>query len=131
MKIYLASYTQPHNHGPGRKIAISSTKPDEVRVSGAFDHVIPPPETLEEYKRRQLSDQQDASNFFVETYTNQLKNFFKKVETSAQDEGTSVVEQLPLQSGDTLLSWEREGFTSYRPILAKFLEEVGYDVVLK
>ena len=131
MKIYLASYTQPDNHGPGRKIAISSTKPDELTVDGVFDHVMPSNETLQSYKDKQLVDQKQASDFFVETYEGQLKKFFKEVEKSAQTEGTSVVEQLPLRSGDTLLSWEREGYTSYRPILARFLEEVGYDVVLK
>lgn len=131
MKIYLASYTQPHNHGPGRKIAIASTKPDEFTVDGALSFVIPSKETLDEYKKRQLEDQKDASDFFVKTYSSQLKQFFGEVEESAKKDGTSVPDKLPLQSGDTLLSWEREGYTSYRPLLAQFLEEAGYDVVLK
>lgn len=130
-KIYLASYMETHNHGPGRKIAISSSKPDDFEVSAAFEYFIPPTEIIDSYKKIQKISQDNASEFFVSSYESQLKDFFTNVKTVAENNNTSVVDELPFENGDTLLSWERAHYTSYRPIIAKFLEEAGYDVVLK
>jgi hypothetical protein len=48
-----------------------------------------------------------------------------------EKEGTPIFELLPFNDGDTLLSWEREGHTSYRPLVADCLKKLGYKVILK
>lgn len=121
MKIYLASYLQPQNHGPGRKIAIASSKPDDLKVS-AFVPFIPDESAIVKYNVIKKTDQKAAAEYFQSYYENKLNEFFEKIES---------LKQLPFQDGDTLLSWERAEYTSYRPTLAKFLEKAGYEVILK
>jgi len=131
MKIYLASYLQPENHGPGRKIAIANTKPDDLEVSGAWFFAIPDEELLSEYRAEQLQDQGRARDLFVNGYKRQLDNVFDSVRIDADKDGKDPRELLPFRDGDTLLCWEREGFTNYRSILASYLEDIGIDVILK
>lgn len=121
MKIYLASYLQPTNHGPGRKIAIADSKPDDLKVS-AFVPFIPDGSTIVKYNVMKQTDPKAAGEYFVNSYNDKLTEFFSKIEST---------DQLPFQDGDTLLSWERAEYTSYRPILAKYLEKAGYEVILK
>jgi len=131
MKVYLASYLQPENHGPGRKIAIASTKPDNIDVSGAWSFAIPDEELLQDYRRKQLDDQTAAAALFNDGYKRQLDNVFGSIKIDAERDSKEPVELLPFENGDTLLSWEREGFTNYRGILAGYLKSIGVDVVLR
>lgn len=131
MKIYLASYSQPENHGPGRKIAIANTKPDDIEVVGAWSFAIPDVDLMSEYRSAQLQDQTVARKIFVEGYKRQLDNVFDSIRIDAERDGKTPVEMLPFKDGDTLLSWEREGFTTYRGILANYLEDIGVNIILK
>jgi len=131
VKIYMASYLQPENHGPGRKIAISSTKPADFKVVGAWSFGIPDEELLTEYRAKQLEDQAAARELFVNGYKRQLDNVFDSIRIDADKEGKKPRDMLPFENGDTLLCWEREGFTNYRSILASYLESLGVDIILK
>jgi hypothetical protein len=121
MKIYLASYLQPQNHGPGRKIAIASSKPDNLKVS-AFVPFIPEESSIVKYNVMKQTDPKAAAEYFQEYYEDRLSSFFQMIVS---------LDQLPFEDGDTLLSWERAEYTSYRPTLAKYLEKAGYEVILK
>ena len=63
--LYFASFRETQNHGSGKKIAVTTSKPDDIKVDGAFKQFIPLQEISDEYRRLQLEDQQKASNFFV------------------------------------------------------------------
>lgn len=130
-KIYLSSYMEPDNHGPGRKIAISDTKPKNFQVDAAFTFFIPPKSLFNEYREAQLKDQKKASDIFASGYKNQLNNFFKEVKENAKIGKTDVFKLLPFKDGDTLLCWERKGHLSYRTILADYLKDIGYEVELR
>jgi hypothetical protein len=130
MKLYLAAYMEPENHGPGRKISISDTKPKDFEVNSAFTFFIPAKHLINNYRENQLNDQVEASNKFTNGYSDQLKLFFDQVKNDSKSTGQSVQELLPFRDGDTLLCWERKGFRSYRTILARFLEDAGYEVEL-
>ena len=56
---------------------------------------------------------------------------FRHLQKAAKEENTTMIEQLPIQEGDTLLSWERYAYTNYRGILADYLLDIGYEVVSK
>ena len=120
--IYLASFLEPENHGSGRKISIANRKPDSIEVAGAFEHFIPSNEISDTYRKKQLDSQVEASDYFQSAFKSQLDDFFKNVNNN---------DDLPFEDGDTLLSWERQGNTSYRTMVAKYLKDIGYDVVLK
>ena len=131
MKIYLACYFEPKNHGPGNLYAIANTKPDNLKIAGAFKYFIPSEKLMNDYKNKQLENQISASVFFKESYKEHLDNFVKKVMISAKEENKSPQELLPFSDGDTLVCWEREGYTSYRGIVSECLISLGYDVVLR
>jgi hypothetical protein len=50
---------------------------------------------------------------------------------SFKRENKKLIELLPFEDGDTLLSWERYERQSYRPTVAAFLEKLGYEVQLR
>ena len=127
MKLYLASFLESENHGPGRKIAIAN--PKKYPIDGVFKFFIPSDHISDQYKRLQESDQQLAGEFFRSMYKRQLSDFVDEVKKEAKINNTTVIEQLPFQDGDTLLSWERYAFTHYRNIAAEYLEELGFEVV--
>ena len=127
MKLYLASFFQPENHGPGRLIAISSDLPHDIKGQAIFKPFAPNEDVLKTYRKEQLDDQVKASNKFVSSYKDQLNSFVEELKKTAGDDPQST---LPFKDGDTLASWEREGFTSYRKILAGYLQELGYEVEL-
>jgi len=130
-KIYLAAYMEPENHGPGRKIAITDTKPKNFEVDAAFTFFIPPKDLIKKYRENQLQDQKTASEAFSNGYKDQLKKFFDEAKGHAKKAGQDVKELLPFKDGDTLLCWERRGFRSFRTILADYLIEVGYEIELR
>jgi hypothetical protein len=128
--LYLASYRETHNHGPGRKLAITDSKPNEFEVTAAFPPFIPSGAMIEEYKSKQWINQEEAVKAFVAGYTEQLTCFFIEAQHDAEKDGVTLQEILPFQDGDTLLFWERKGYRSYRTILATFLINAGYNVIL-
>lgn len=130
-KIYLASYMEKEFHGPGRKISVASSKPDDFNVDAAFKFFIPPEDMISAYKELQKTSQDSASEFFSKSYEAHLSEFFDGVKNTSQNNNTTVQDELPFEDGDTLLSWERSFRTSYRPTIARFLTDAGYEVVLK
>lgn len=131
MKIFLASYKEIENHGPGKKFAIASTKPDNISVEGFYKYLTPAEETIEKYREIQTDDQVVAGEFFNNTFKQQLNSFCREVEEVSKEENVSIFELLPFKDGDTLLSWERNGYTNYRSLVADCLVKLGYDVVSK
>jgi len=129
MKIYLASFLESENHGPGRKIAVAN--PGDKKVAGVLKYFMPSENILEAYKTLQGSDQKLAAEFFISSYRDQLEKFVNELQKAAKEENTTMIEQLPIQEGDTLLSWERYAYTNYRGILADYLLDIGYEVVSK
>jgi hypothetical protein len=128
--LYLASYNEPWHHGPGRKLAITDSKPDKFEISAAFPSFIPAGNMIDDYKTKQRINQEEAGKEFVEKYTEQLTIFFIEAQHDAEKEGKPIQELLPFQDGDTLLFWERKGYTSYRVILSQFLIGAGYNIIL-
>lgn len=130
MKLYLASYFQPHFHGPGRMIAISSRKPDDFKIDSAFRQFVHDQLVLDHYYELRDKDKDKAAKFFVDSFELQLEEFFAEVENESRKTKTPIKDLLPFEEGDTLLSMERFEYTSYRPTVAKILEKLGYEVVL-
>lgn len=131
MKIYLASFLQPENFGPGRKLAITSSKPQSFEVDGKLSYLTPSDELIENYKNKQLNDQNEAAEFFQKAFYEQLKSVYISLKKSAKENNKSEIEILPLKDGDTLLSWERDGFSNYRGTVAGLLKKIGYEINLK
>ena len=129
--LYLAAYMQPENHGPGKKIAITDTKPNDFNVCGAFKPFIPQKELVDNYKKTQIEDQKKAGEEFVLGYSKQLEDFINHVKCDAEKNNKTVQELLPFGDGDTLLFWERMGFRSCRKTLAEYLKDLGYLVELR
>ena len=121
MKIVLASYFEPENHGPGRKIGITSGKPRDVECDFKFEP-LDPGDLYWDYKNGTISGEQ-----FVEGYNQKMRSFVDEVKAEAED--GNVFEVLPFEEGDTLMSWEHSGHLTFRRITAEYLRELGYDVV--
>lgn len=132
MKIYLASFSEPENFGPGRIIGIvdGGPKPHSVNVEWIFKPFTPPKELIIKYNDLRLHQPIESSNFFVSSYTEQLDSFFLEVKFEAKQRKKKISDLLPFNEGDTLASWERAAYTNYRKILAPFLEKMGFEVVL-
>lgn len=139
MKIYLASYWEPENHGPGRKIGISPSKPKNLMEECGYDcdscyEGLSPGEIYWDYfKAKKASDGdkdllKKAGDDFVSAYTSRLNEFKSAVIKSANENNTSIFDVVGLEEGDTLLSWERGGNTTYRAHTANLLRELGYEV---
>lgn len=131
MKIYLASYLQPFYHGPGRKVAIANSKPDNLKLDCVFLPFIPEQSILDYYNQQKDNNPKDAGKFFVDSFKKQLKDFIVELNEEAKKQGRNPQEILPFQDGDTLLSWERYERQNYRSIVAEVLIDLGYEVILK
>jgi hypothetical protein len=137
MKIYLASFFEIDNHGPGRKIGICPSKPKELEYECELYYpYLSPGDLYWDYHKakKQAGDDEgllkQAGLDFVSGYKNRLKDMKTEVDNISSDTGKSLEEILELEDGDTLLSWEKEGNTSHRTAVAKFLRELGYEVEL-
>lgn len=129
MKIVLASYFQEENHGSGRKIGISPKKPtseDAVECQFRFDP-LDPGVLYWDYHKYKKDDPEAAGEAFVAGYRKQCADFVADVKAK-QANGQNIEDILPFKDGDTLLTWERKGNTSYRAIAAEYLRELGYEV---
>jgi hypothetical protein len=138
--LYTASYFEPEVHGPGRKIGISPSKPKNLVEECGYDceichEFLSPDEVYWDYYRAKKSAGDDeillkkAGDDFVEGYKNRLADFKKTLEDESKKTGIAIKDIIGFEDGDTLLSWERGGHTSFREHTAAFLRELGYEVV--
>ena len=131
MKIYFASYLEPENCGPGKKYAIASSKPENFEVDGKVSYLTPTDNLIENYKNKQLNDQKEAADYFNKEFYNELKSVYINLKNQAKEQNKTEMELLPFKDGDTLLSWERDGFANYRGTVAGLLKKIGYEIILK
>ena len=131
MKIYFASFFEPENFGNGRKLAITTSKPDSFEVDGKLSYFTPSDELIQNYKNKQLNDQKEAADYFNKHFYDQLKLTYSDLNAYAKQINKTIMEVLPLKDGDTLLSWERHGFSNYRGTVAGLLKKIGYEIILK
>lgn len=132
MKIYLASFLQPENFGPGTIYGIvTGSRPKNVKVDLVFQPFTPPVELINSYNDMRTSQPKEAGEMFTSQYKAQLESFVSAVKEALPRDNSLLTDLLPFKDGDTLASWERAEFTNYRKILAPFLEQLGYEVVLK
>ena len=131
MKIVLASFMEPDNFGSGRIIGIASDRPKKIECDMAYPLLTPDASLIKEYEKlRDEGKQSEASTLFVTSFEKQHSDFKKNVLETARKNNKFITDILPFVDGDTLCSWEREQYTSYRPLVATCLEELGYDVEL-
>lgn len=131
MKLFLASFLEKENFGPGRIISITASgKPRDINVGDIFLPLTPSMDLIGRYNETAQKNKLEAGQLFVTEYKNQLSDFFNKLESARDDANTNITDLLPFEDGDTLCSWERKNFTNYRSILSPFLEKMGYQVVL-
>lgn len=132
MKLYLASFLQKENFGPGRVISVTdSNKPNGIKVPFIFRPLAPSKELISRYNKSRINEPEDASRLFVSSYKRQLDDFYDQAVSDATDEGITLMQLLPFEEGDTLASWERFGFQNYRDMLADLLRKIGYEVNLR
>lgn len=130
MKLILASFFEEENHGPGRKIGICPKKPtsDSASESDFVFRPLDPGQLYWDYHKYKKDDPKMAGEAFVEAYRKQCEEFVSDVKMKAEKDSVSIFDILPFKDGDTLLTWEKKGSTSYRAIAAEYLRELGYDV---
>lgn len=139
MKIYTASFWEPEEHGPGRKIGISPSKPKNLQEECGYDcdmchEWLSPEDVYWDYhkaKREASSDEnllKKAGQDFVESYQARLDEFKETLTKESIETGKSIQELIGLEDGDTLLSWERGGNLTFRSHTAEFLRNLGYEV---
>jgi len=138
--IYTASYFEPKSHGPGRRIGISPSKPKNLVEECGYDcdicHEYLSPEDVywDYHKAKKAAGDDDvmlkkAGDDFVIGYKNRLSAFKAELEKESKKTGKSIQELIGFEDGDTLLSWERGGHTTFRDHTAAFLRELGYEVI--
>jgi hypothetical protein len=138
MKIYLASFLQKENFGPGRVISINhGKKPDDVEVQNIYFPLTPPTSLIQKYNDEALEERQkgikskdgQAGPNFEKAFREQLQKFVDSVLEAAAEEKKTPEELLPFQEGDTLCSWERSYNQHYRATVAEYLTKMGFDVI--
>lgn len=139
MKLYTASYWEPEVHGPGRKIGISPSKPNNLKEECGYDcetchEWLSPEDVYWDYHRAKKEADGDAELLqkagedFVSGYLARLEDFKEMLKTESAKTGKSIHELIGFEDGDTLLSWERGGHTTFRTHAAEFLRGLGYEV---
>lgn len=130
MRLVLASFFQPEFHGPGRKIGVAPTKPNNVDDCDlVFAPLSPDADEYYAYHDTKKLDPKQAGEKFVGAYKQRLDEFKRGVKEAAIEQDKPVEELLPFKEGDTLLSWEHRGHLSYRSLLAECLRDLGYEVI--
>lgn len=130
MKIYLTSFLESNNFGPGRMIGIANgNKPNYIKCDLIFKELIPSNEIMLSYNKECFKNAKKASKSFITNFTGQLDRFYTDVVSSAKEEKVTPQELLPFEEGDSLGSWERKEYTNYRKLIAPYLEKLGYEVV--
>lgn len=131
MKLFLASFLQRENFGPGEIISIcEGSKPKDLEVKKRFKHFIPSQDLINTYYDVATEEPERASKIFVAGYKKQLDEVVEEILQEASKEGLKPSDILPFRDGDTLCSWGRAQYNNYRKILAPYLEKLGYEVVL-
>jgi hypothetical protein len=133
MVLVLASYWEPENHGPGRKIGISPSKPRNLMEECGYDcefvyEALAPDDSTYYNYHEDKHTEDDAGEVFVSEYTDKLNRLVAQVKKTAEDQGKEPNDILGFEDGDTLLSWERGGHLTYRTHTAEALRELGYEV---
>ena len=150
MQIVLASYFQPENHGPGRKIGITHDRPQKLdeevdyECTQTYQALAPDKYSMIEYyvERNKIKKEAGGWNFddeqqerfdeigkvFQDAYREKLQSFVDEVNKQASDSDKTVFEIVGLEDGDTLLSLEKAGNKSYRSMTAEYLRKLGYNV---
>lgn len=128
INLVLASFFEPQFHGKGRKIGVAPRKPTNVECDMVFDQFSPTAEDYFTYHKNK-HDGPQAGEIFVESYKKQLSDICLEIAETAREQDKDPTDILPFSEGDTLLSWEKKGSTSYRAILAEYLRDLGYDVI--
>ncbi len=134
MKLVLASYFQPEFHGPGKKIGISPGKPNNLMgqyrydCESVFEPFTPSADVYWEYQKKKRVDPEGAGKAFRDAYRDKLESVIKKAKEIAEASNCELLEVVPFEDGDTLLTWEHKGHTTYRTMLAEYLREIGYEV---
>ena len=149
MKIVLASYFAEETHGPGRKIGITHDKPpalDDLDYDCEFRYEALAPDRGDMIgyyvDRNKLKKEAGGWNFdedqkerfkkigkkFSDAYEEKLKKFVDHVIAESEETGRTPQDIVGLEEGDTLLSLEKGGNTSYRSLTAEYLRKLGYDV---
>lgn len=126
VQVILASFFQPENHGPGRKISIAAGKPKDTQCEQAFPP-LSPDQLYWDYMKNKKDP--EAGRIFAENYQQLLDAFKEDVLQEAKENNISIFEVLPFEDGDTLLSWEHKGHMTYRRMVAACLKDLGYDVI--
>lgn len=130
MKIYMASFLQPQNFGPGRVISIAQDKPEHIDPEPlVFVPLVPDPQLTYNYNKRSQEDPKSAGAEFRDGFKKQLDDFYNEVIDLAEKKNITPQEVLPFEEGDTLASWHRAEFTNYRKMIYPYLEKLGYEVV--
>lgn len=131
MKIILASYFEPENHGTGRKIGISPGKPKNLSYECelVYEALAPDDEIYWNYQKNKKINANKAAEYLTKEYNKKLSDLVEHVRTEAKKQKVSNNDILKLEEEDTLLSWESKGHTSYREILASYLEDLGYEII--
>ncbi|MDP2683515.1 MAG: hypothetical protein Q8P20_00510 [bacterium] len=130
MKIFLASFLEENNFGPGKLIGVANgNQPLNIKCDMVFPPLIPTNDIINNYNEMSTHEPNSASNTFVKSFAAQLDEFTAKVLAVASEAGKSPIEILPFSDGDTLASWEREAFTNYRPLIAACLIKLGFEVI--
>jgi hypothetical protein len=133
---------EPENFGPGKVYAIARSKPEELVVAGLYSHLTPNEEYISTYKKMQLDYDQDipdtvsaaqklASEYFNTAFYEQCKLFLIELNKAAKNENKKMIDLLPFEDGDTLVSWERFGNSNYRGMVGGLLKKIGYEVNIK
>lgn len=134
MQLVLASYWEPENHGPGRKIGISPSKPKNLMDEQGYEcellyEALSPGKAYFEYfDDVKEHGREEAGRIFNDKYTGKLNQLVAQIKRDAEEQGKTPNDLLGFEDGDTLLSWEKEGHLTYRTHTAKALRELGYDV---
>jgi hypothetical protein len=131
MKIYLASYKETNNHGFGRKISVAESKPPELDIKFIYKDFVPSNEIINNYYLNKNKNQDLAAKAFELEFSKQLDEFKGKLLKFCENNNKEPKEVLPFKDGDTLLSWERFGYSNYRKPISNLLESLGYEVILK
>lgn len=131
-KIYLASFLEPENFGPGRVIGITNgTKPQYIDVSLKFLPLTPDVDIIDKYYELSKQDKNKASSLFIDKFKSKLDKFESDVLEKSKKNNKNPEEILPFNDGDTLASWERFNNTNYRGMVGVTLSNLGFDVVIK
>lgn len=139
MKIYTASFWEPEVHGSGRKICIAPSAPRNLKEEAGYecefihDYLSPGDVYWNYHKSKKEADGdaellKQAGETFVKDYQARLEEFKKDLQEKVENTGKTIEELIGFQEGDTLLSWERGGNTTFRTHTAECLRSLGYDV---